>query len=148
MILLLLYTTTTTTTNNNDDNHNDIIIRKCVCVYICIYIYIYMYIEYLHTIISTSLAGQGSSPLCAPPPGSAVAASGTRDWRNTVRIVLFEILTSMKPDPSVFHAYTNDMRPTIGFFEPTNLDEVSNRIPPPADLAREYTWLISDWVHF
>ena len=53
-----------------------------------------------------------------------------RGWRIPVEIVLFEISNSMKPYPSVFHAYTSKMRPAIGFFEPRNLDEVSNRIPP------------------
>ena len=53
-----------------------------------------------------------------------------RGRRNTVELVLFEISNSMKPCPSVFHACASKLRPAIGFFEPTNLDEVSNRIPP------------------
>ena len=36
---------------------------------------------------------------------------------------------SMKRYPSVFHACASKLRPVIGFFEPTNLDEVSNRTP-------------------
>ena len=47
-----------------------------------------------------------------------------------VEIVLFEISNSMKPYPSIAHAYTSKLRPVIGFFEATNLDEASNRIPP------------------
>ena len=53
-----------------------------------------------------------------------------RGWRNTVELVLFEISNSMKPYSSGFHAYTGKSRPAIGLFEATNLDEVSNRIPP------------------
>ena len=53
-----------------------------------------------------------------------------RYWRNTVKVALFEISNSTKPHPSVFHAYTGNMKPAKGFFEPNNLDEVSNRIPP------------------
>ena len=34
-------------------------------------------------------------------------------WWNTVELVLFEISNSIKPYPSVFHAYTNKMRPVI-----------------------------------
>ena len=50
-----------------------------------------------------------------------------RGWRNTVDIVLFEISNSMKPYPSV-HAYSSKMGPVIGFFEPRNVDEVSNGV--------------------
>ena len=57
-----------------------------------------------------------------------------RGWRNTVEIVLFEIANSMKPYPSVYHAYTSKLRPAIVLFEPTNLDEVSDRIPPTSHL--------------
>ena len=39
-----------------------------------------------------------------------------RGWRNTVEIVLFEISSSMKPYSSVFHAYTRELGPVIGFF--------------------------------
>ena len=51
-------------------------------------------------------------------------------------LTLFEISNSMKPYPSVFHAYTLKLRPAIGFFEPQNLDEVSNRIPPTSQSAK------------
>ena len=37
-----------------------------------------------------------------------------RGWRNTVELVLFEISISMKPFPSVCHAYTSKLRPMIG----------------------------------
>ena len=43
---------------------------------------------------------------------------------------LFEASNSMKPYPSVTHAHTSKLRPVKCFFEPNNLDEVSNRIPP------------------
>ena len=36
----------------------------------------------------------------------------------------------MKLYPSVSHANTAKLRPVIGFFEPENLDEASNRVPP------------------
>ena len=49
-----------------------------------------------------------------------------RGWRNTVEIELFEISNSMKPYPSVVHAYTSEMGPVIGLFEPNEFDEVSN----------------------
>ena len=66
--------------------------------------------------------------------GQSFSLSLWRDWRNTVKIILFEISNSMKPYPSVFHAYTSEMRPTIGFYEPENL-EVSNRISPTPHLC-------------
>ena len=56
--------------------------------------------------------------------------SGLRGWGNTGEIVLFEISTSMKPYPYVFHAYVSKSRPVIGPFGPLNLDEASDRIPP------------------
>ena len=36
-----------------------------------------------------------------------------RGWRNAVEMVLFEISNSMKPYPSIFHAYTSNLRPVI-----------------------------------
>ena len=36
------------------------------------------------------------------------------DWRDTVEMVPFEISNSMKPYPSVIHAYTSKMKPMIG----------------------------------
>ena len=67
--------------------------------------------------------------------GVLPAPASSRGWLNTVEVVLLEISNSMKPYPSVFHAYTasytSKMKPVIGFLgEPTYLDEVSNRIPP------------------
>ena len=62
------------------------------------------------------------------PPGPA--ATGVRGWWNTVEIILFGISNSMKPHPSVFHAYASKLRHVIVVFEPTILDEVSNRGPP------------------
>ena len=53
-----------------------------------------------------------------------------RGWWHTVEIVLFEISNSIKPYPFVFHAYTSRLRPVTFLIEPTNLDEVSNRISP------------------
>ena len=41
--------------------------------------------------------------------------SEMRGWWNTVELVLFEISNSIKPYPSVFHAYTSKLRPVIGF---------------------------------
>ena len=38
-----------------------------------------------------------------------------RGWWHAAEIVLFEISNSMKPYPSVFLAYTSNMRPAIGF---------------------------------
>ena len=45
--------------------------------------------------------------------GSASGLGRMRSWRNTVEIVLFEISNSMKPYPSVVHAYTSKLRPVI-----------------------------------
>ena len=42
----------------------------------------------------------------------------------------------MKPYPSFFHAYTSQVRPVIGFFDPANLDKVSNRIRPTSQWSR------------
>ena len=56
-----------------------------------------------------------------------------RGWRNTVEIVLFEISNSMNPYPSVCHAYTGQVRPVIGLFEPEHLDQVSK--PYSANLS-------------
>ena len=53
-----------------------------------------------------------------------------RGWRSTVEFILFETSNSMKPKPSVFHTRTSKLKPVKGFLEPTNLDEVSNRILP------------------
>ena len=44
------------------------------------------------------------------------------------------ISNSMKPYPSVLYACTCKLRPLMGLFEPRELDEVSNRIPPPIDV--------------
>ena len=60
----------------------------------------------------------------------------TRGWRNMVAVVLFEISNSTKPNPSVFHAYINQLRPMMGFVEPKHLDEISNRIPPTSLLRQ------------
>ena len=53
----------------------------------------------------------------------------------TVETVLLESVNSMKPTPLCF-AYASKMRPTILLFEPANLDEASNRIPPTAHQRR------------
>ena len=53
-----------------------------------------------------------------------------RGWRNTAEKELFEISNSMKPYPSVVHAYTSELRPVICLFKPHEFDEVCNRIPP------------------
>ena len=39
-------------------------------------------------------------------------------WGNTVETVLFENLSSMKPYPSVVHAYISKLRPVTCLFEP------------------------------
>ena len=44
--------------------------------------------------------------------------------------VLFEISNSMKPYPTVVHAYVGSVEPVTGFTEPQPFDEVSNRTPP------------------
>ena len=66
-------------------------------------------------------AVHGRAPWAHGAPGGDrwPGSHGVRGWRNTVEIVLFEISNSMKPYPSVFHSYTNNTRPVIGFFEPT-----------------------------
>ena len=64
-----------------------------------------------------------------PQWGPGDLAWPMRGWRNTVEIVQFEISNSMKPYPSVLHAYTSQLRPAIGFVEPNKLDKF-NRIPP------------------
>ena len=48
-----------------------------------------------------------------------------RGWRNTVELVLLEILNSIKLYPSVFQAYTHNMRPVIGFLS----QDISMRFP-------------------
>ena len=53
-----------------------------------------------------------------------------RGWRERLEREPFEISNSMRPYPSVFHAYTSKLRPVIFVFEPNNLDEASSRIPP------------------
>ena len=53
-----------------------------------------------------------------------------RGLRKTVELLLFEISNSMKTYPSVFHAYTSQLRPAIAFFMPKHIKKVSNRIPP------------------
>ena len=71
-------------------------------------------------------------------------ATPTVLWRplRTVEIVLFEISNSMKPYPSVLHAYISRWRPVTGFFEPRNLDEVSNCIPPTSQIRTLITIII------
>ena len=53
-----------------------------------------------------------------------------RGWRNTVKIVVFEISNSMKPYPPVVYAYTGNFNSVVCVFVPQQFDEVSNRIPP------------------
>ena len=77
-------------------------------------------------------------PQETPPPwGRRGIGSQVRGRRNAVELVLFEISSSMKLYPSVFHAYTSNLRPTIVVFEPTNLDGASNRIPPTSTSERQ-----------
>ena len=57
--------------------------------------------------------------------GSPGLGGFMRGWRNTVELVLFEIPNSMKPHPSVFHAYTGNLRLVIGFLSQT----ISMRLP-------------------
>ena len=67
------------------------------------------------------------------PPRLRPHACGTeamRSWRNAVDIILLEILSSMKPYPSVVHAHVDHMRLVTYLFEPKQLDEVSSLIPP------------------
>ena len=91
-----------------------IYIYICIVYIMCIYIYIYIYIHTtpyvcIHILIALSLRG----------------------WRNTVETLLLEISNSMKPYPLVFvHAYTSELKPVMGSFEPQQFDEVSNRIAP------------------
>ena len=62
-----------------------------------------------------------------------------RGWWNAVEI-LFEISNLMKLYNSVVHADTCKMGGAVIFVcEPTNLDEVSNRIPPTSQL-NEYVY--------
>ena len=69
-----------------------------------------------------------------------------RGWRNTVEVVLFEISNSMKPYPSVVHAYTGKLEPVIGFcLSRRKLEEVSTRIPPTSQLVK-YTTLHYDMI--
>ena len=108
-----------------------------ICMYIAyIYIYIYVYV-YLALFLSLSLYIYiyASAPHGNQPVGKGDGAY-VRAWRNTVEIILFEILNSMKPYPSVSHARTSKMRPAMCLFEPTNLDEVANRIPPTSQHAK------------
>ena len=62
---------------------------------------------------------------------------GMRGLRNTVEIALFEISNSMKPYPSVCHAYASKLRSVKGLFETKQLDEVSDRIPPTSQGRRQ-----------
>ena len=98
--------------------------------------------------ISTALELILTKAVAASPLLPAARCS-LRGWRNTVELVLFEISNSMKPYPSVFRTYTNKLRPIIGFWEPTNLDEVSNRIPPTSHYAIiYYTILYYAMLHY
>ena len=92
----------------------------------------------------TSLLGLSNAAKSEKPQSSAASKGPRRTmrgWRNTVEMVLFEISNSMKPYPSIFHAYVSQLRPAIVFFEPsdlaTDLDEVSNCIPPTSQ-TRSY----------
>ena len=123
-------------------------------MYIHTYIYIYVY-AYTFS-LSTRLRSSGPQPRARPniffrqsfdiglfgivmdtfglPPDRGLKPT-TRGWRNTVEIVLFEISNSMKPYPSAVHACTSKLRPVIVLFEPNDLDEVSNRIPPTSQTS-------------
>ena len=62
-----------------------------------------------------------------------------RGWWNTVEIVLSEISNSLKPYASIpFGIYqaTSKLRLEICIFEPNNLEEFSNRIPPTSHLSQ------------
>ena len=128
-----------------------------VCIYRCIYIYIHMYIHiYIYIYLSTYLPIYLYIYLSIYLIESKIDClkSESHKMRSTVgeiriritqnqnhtewqvggillKIVLFGISNSMKPYPSVFHAYTSQLRPVRGFFDPTSLDEVSNRIRFP-----------------
>ena len=60
---------------------------------------------------------------------------GIRGWRNTVEIVLSEVSNPMEQFPFVVHAFISNTGPAIVFFEPGNLDEVSDRIPPSSHFS-------------
>ena len=60
----------------------------------------------------------------------ALCAFMLRGWWNTVKIILVEISSSMKPYPSVFCAYASKVRTVIGFVEPKDLDDFSNHVAP------------------
>ena len=84
-----------------------------VCMYVCMYIYIYMYCPGVFTHRRSGVM---------------------RCWRNTVEIVQSETSNSINLTHLLVHAHTSRMRPMIGVCEPTYLDEVSNRIPPTAQV--------------
>ena len=98
-----------------------------------------------------------TSPFAAMPGGAgiltlttfSVLAFKVRGWRNPVEIILFEISNSMKPYASVFQAYTSKLRPAIGLFEPGELDEVSNRIPPTFSvLAFTFSYAVNYYISY
>ena len=76
-------------------------------------IYIYIYREYTYECIvwcPRTFGGRKWTSvrpisLLTLHPTNIVDFRGVRGWRHTVEIVLFEISNSMKPYPSVVHAY-------------------------------------------
>ena len=60
-----------------------------------------------------------------------------RGWRITAEQVLFGIPNSMKPYPSVFHAYTSELALKV-MFEPEHVDEASKHIPPSSQLYERF----------
>ena len=81
------------------------------------YIYIYIYIMIMIIIIIIIYIYIYIVVYVSPGPQEVTRPRGTwlRGWQNAVEIVLFEISSSMKPYPSVFHACTGNLRLAKGF---------------------------------
>ena len=65
-------------------------------------------------------------------PQSYVEAKPEEEVGGMLLSLFCKVSISMKPCPSFVRTYTGkfELRPVRVLFEPTNLDEVSNRIPP------------------
>ena len=95
----------------------------CLCyislsLYIYIYIYTYVY-KYMYMCVACTRSH------VAPLRSVCIVSWCMRGRRNTVEIVLFEMLISMKLYPSVVHACASKARPVIGFPSQT----LSMRLP-------------------
>ena len=100
-----------------------VITWSCLCLALCVVAYLYHYSHVVRGCVCTH---------------ALTCIRHMRGWRNHIEIVLFEISNWMKPYPSVFHTYASNLSPVKVFVGPTNLDEVSKRIPPTSPYNAYY----------